>query len=253
MRFNVYSDLHLECFESGRDLSTTAVDIIILAGDIHSGVEGLEWARGVFPNQTIIYVPGNHEYYGACMPTLRSKFREVAKRLDIHLLDNHVITLDNIRFYGTTLWTDFDLYKQRVGYNATVAEAKAKRVMPDFSEIEQPEGAVLTIAEVKQLHQKAIAWLEVELAKPFDGKRVVISHHAPLEQCIPKQYKGDLLSPVFASNLEHLMGLMDVWIHGHVHEPVDLYVSGTRIFANPGGYPNEFELPLFDNKGTLVI
>jgi len=53
------------------------------------------------------------------------------------------------------------------------------------------------------------------------------------------------LSPAFASDLRALMGKMDLWVHGHVHEPVDLQVDGTRVFANPGAYPKEYEPPLF--------
>ncbi len=47
------------------------------------------------------------------------------------------------------------------------------------------------------------------------------------------------------SDLQHLMGRMDLWVHGHVHEPVDLIYSRTRIVANPGRYPGEFDPPMF--------
>ncbi|ERS91749.1 hypothetical protein [Halomonas sp. PBN3] len=48
-----------------------------------------------------------------------------------------------------------------------------------------------------------------------------------------------------ASHLPRLMGRMDLWVHGHVHEPVDLEATGARVIANPGGYPDEFDPPLF--------
>jgi hypothetical protein len=38
--------------------------VIVLAGDIFSKHLGLEWARKAFPDKPIIYVMGNHEYYG---------------------------------------------------------------------------------------------------------------------------------------------------------------------------------------------
>lgn len=47
------------------------------------------------------------------------------------------------------------------------------------------------------------------------------------------------------------MGRMDLWIHDHVHEPVNLNVNGTRVIANPGGYPGEFVPPLY--SPDLVI
>ena len=81
----------------------------------------------------------------------------------------------------------------------------------------------------------------------------MVSHHAPLHGCIPEQYIGDALSPAFASHLPQLMGKMDLWIHGHVHEPVDTRHSGTRIIANPGGYPEEFLPPLFQPDWVVTV
>jgi hypothetical protein len=39
-------------------------DIVVLAGDVHVGVRGIEWARRSFPLCPVVYVPGNHEFYG---------------------------------------------------------------------------------------------------------------------------------------------------------------------------------------------
>ncbi|HAZ99131.1 MAG TPA: metallo-dependent phosphatase, partial [Halomonas sp.] len=50
-----------------------------------------------------------------------------------------------------------------------------------------------------------------------------------------------------------LMGKMDLWIHGHVHEPVDIRHSGTRVIANPGGYPEEFSPPLFRPDWVVTV
>lgn len=110
---------------------------------------------------------------------------------------------------------------------------------------------VFTPQASQELHVEALAWLSNELEQPFDGPRVVISHHAPLHRCIPEQYLGDALSPAFASHLPQLMGKMDLWVHGHVHEPVDTLCNGTRVIANPGGYPDEFTPALFEP--SLVV
>ncbi|MCE8019974.1 metallo-dependent phosphatase [Halomonas sp. MCCC 1A11036] len=245
MRLRVLSDLHLEHFDEGRELPDVAADVVILAGDIHRHAEGLAWAAARFAGLPILYVPGNHEFYGSCMPLLRQALAAEAERLGIHLLDNRSLTLGGVRFHGTTLWTDFALYADDPGFDPALSEEKARWLMPDFSIIEQPEGERFSPAESQRLHTEALAWLAVELAMPCDGPRVVISHHAPLADCIPSRYRGDALSPAFASHLPAMMGRMDLWIHGHVHEPVDSEVNGTRVLANPGGYPGEFEPPLF--------
>lgn len=46
MRLRILSDLHVECFQEGRDLPDVAADVVILAGDIHRTTEGLTWAAG---------------------------------------------------------------------------------------------------------------------------------------------------------------------------------------------------------------
>ncbi|MDN3556767.1 metallophosphoesterase [Halomonas maura] len=251
MRLRILSDLHLEHFPGGRELPPVACDVVVLAGDIHVGCQGLAWAAARFAGTPVLYVPGNHEFYGACMATLRAELAVEAERLGIHLLDNRSLTLGGVRFHGLTLWTDFALDDQAPGDISALAERVARRLMPDFRLIEQPAGAVFTPAESRRLHAEALGWLSAELARPVDGPRVVISHHAPLADCIPEHYRGDPLSPAFASRLSRLMGRMDLWIHGHVHVPLDLRVAGTRVIANPGGYPGELASPPF--RPDLVI
>lgn len=245
MRLRVLSDLHLEYFDGSRELPEVEADVVILAGDIHRQCEGLAWARRSFPNTPIIYVPGNHEFYDTCLPLLREELAVEAERLEIELLDNRSITLNGVRFYGTTLWTDFALYAGDPTKNPADTLSKALHYMPDFRIVKTAPERIFTPEESCQLHSEARHWLEGELAQPFDGPKVVISHHAPLHDCIPGQYLGDDLSPAFASHLPHLMGKMDIWVHGHVHEPVDILRNGTRILANPGGYPDEFNPALF--------
>ncbi len=253
MRLRVLSDLHLEHFDDGRELPTVAADVVVLAGDIHAQGQGLAWAATQFRDQPILYVPGNHEYYGSCMPALRRELRAEAQRLGIHLLDNDEVILNGVRFLGTTLWTDFALYADDPTQDAEHTEREARRLMPDFQVIEQPAGEAFTPAASRALHGQALAWLEAQLAKPWAGPSVVISHHAPLAQCIPPRYRGDPLSPAFASHLERLMGRMELWLHGHVHEPVDLICRGTRVVANPGGYPGEFEPSCFCPEGIVCL
>ena len=63
MKIRVLSDLHLE-FQSWTPPSVPA-DVVVLAGDIASGADGIHWGREHFPESEIIYVPGNHEFFGS--------------------------------------------------------------------------------------------------------------------------------------------------------------------------------------------
>ncbi|TFH87162.1 metallo-dependent phosphatase [Billgrantia azerbaijanica] len=245
MRLRILSDLHLEHFGGERELPPAEADVVVLAGDIHSHARGLEWAAERFAPTPILYVPGNHEFYGTCMSALRAELAATAQQLGIHLLDNAAVTLGGVRFLGTTLWTDFALHADEPDLDTELAFIEAQLLMPDFRLIEHPPGETFTPRASQVLHREARAWLEAELAADDGVPRVVISHHAPLADCLPARYRGDPLSAAFGSNLDALMGRMRLWIHGHVHDPVDLMCRGTRVIANPGGYPGEHDPPLF--------
>lgn len=245
MRLRILSDLHLEHFDVEPELPQVSADVVVLAGDIHRQGEGLAWAAERLQGMPVILVAGNHEFYGTRMTELRAQMREEAERRGIHFLDNDAVVIDGVRFLGTTLWTDFALYAADEGHEPLVTRELAYRLMQDFHLIEHPQGEVFTPEACQALHREARTWLETELATPYDGPTVVVSHHAPLRECIPPRYRGDPLSPAFASHLGDLMGRMELWVHGHVHEPVDLQIEGTRVIANPAGYPDEFETPLF--------
>src|SRR5687768_17337023 len=110
MRIRVLSDLHCE-FEPYSP-PPAAADVVVLAGDIHHATKGLDWAAGHFPGQTVVYVAGNHEYYGESLPKLTQQLRERAAELGIAFLENDAITIGGVRFLGCTLWTDVQLFNR---------------------------------------------------------------------------------------------------------------------------------------------
>jgi Icc-related predicted phosphoesterase len=93
------------------------------------------------------------------------------------------------------------------------------------------------------------------LAESFDGKAVVVTHHAPSSQSVPPRYARDLLTPAFASNLENLMegDWAALWVHGHMHESFDYEIYGTRVVCNPRGYAPEALNPDFRPDWVLKV
>ena len=85
--------------------------MLVLAGDIDLYTRGIEWSASVARGRPVIYVPGNHEYYHSHMSGLAGEMRKRAEARGVHLLDNDDVVIGGIRFFGTTLWTDFALYK----------------------------------------------------------------------------------------------------------------------------------------------
>ena len=78
---------------------------------------------------------------------------------------------------------------------------------------------------------KSVRFLTQQLAQPFEGKTVVVTHHAPTAASLRERFEGESvhIRAAYASNLEHLMGgdVVPLWVHGHTHNTVDVQISGT--------------------------
>lgn len=233
-KIQVLSDLHLE-FEDYTPHQTDA-DIVVLAGDIHLKVKGVLWAKQHF-KQPVVYVPGNHEYYGGSLGHTLAKMQAAAEGSNIHLLHNSSVVLGGVRFVGGTLWTDY-----RLTGNQPSAMLDAQQVMSDFRKIRDEDYRKVRPAHLAVHHAKTRKFLETTLEQPFDGTTVVVTHHAPSELSISAQYleTGGHLNAAYASNLTPLIGMqVNTWIHGHVHDSFDYDLYGTRVVCNPRGYaPN---------------
>ncbi len=244
VRIRVLSDLHLE-FRSWTPPGSPA-DVVVLAGDIHVGDEGILWGRKHFPDSEVIYVPGNHEFYGGEMGDVLGRMREAARTAGVHLLDTDSVNIQGVRFLGATLWTDFALDGQQ---EKTVAHAMAiaQSVMVDYRAIRFRSEEYLSAIDTLQLHRLHASWLRHELAKPCSGQTVVVTHHLPHAMSIHKKYERSPLNPAFASDLSELVREpVALWIHGHTHESMDYMRAGTRVVCNPRGYLPDEPNPLFE-------
>ena len=208
MKLHILNDLHIE-FEDF-DTPATDADVVILAGDIGVGVEGLRWAEERFPDRPMIYVPGNHEFYHHDL-SLIEELKEQAPE-HIHVLNDDQVTIDGVRFLGSVLWTDFGLFGEA---DRLFAMQQVRRQMTDFSIIRNG-GQRFTPEDAIRLHTASRGWLVTMLAEHFAGKTVVVTHHAPSSRSVHPRYASDLLTPAFASNLENLMDgdRAALWVHG---------------------------------------
>ncbi|MBE7562159.1 metallophosphoesterase [Acidithiobacillus sp. HP-6] len=236
------SDLHLEFGNTVNMERLEAADILVLAGDIDSMPEG--WAdllrrlRKVFAGP-IVGVLGNHAYYNGVFPDDREKFREaIIHDRHAYLLEKDRVILEGIRFLGATLWTDFADGKQM---------RSCQRMMSDFEVIFDGHSGSITPEVILKVHQDTLDWLDTQImGHAHKGPTVVITHHAPSYQSQHPRFAGSPISGGFCSNQEHRLqswsaaGLApELWIHGHVHDPMDYRIGQTRILCNPWGYPDE--------------
>jgi predicted phosphodiesterase len=244
MKLLVYSDLHLDLCPLKLQLDPDflkTIDVVVLAGDITEGTRGLPWARETFPDKAIVYVDGNHEFYGQNWDKHVDAMRQLAREREIHYLENDAVMIGGVRFLGCALWTDFALHGADSKLEAMSA---ARQRMNDYKRIKispQPEmywqrKHRLFPAMAARRHQESRQWLEELLGQGDPQNTVVVTHHAPHLRSIPEDFAGHPLSPCYASDLDALMGRASTWIHGHIHDSVDYRVRGTRIVSNPRGY-----------------
>lgn len=288
MKILVLSDLHVEyaAFEPDAEAVKQA-DVVVLAGDIHKGVIGLNWARMTFPDKEIIYVTGNHEFYGMHWDMHLAQLRIHAAVHKIHFLENDTVIINGIRFLGATLWTNYEFFGQSM---RSQAMRLAENSMSDFRLIEADQLKVklvgvageedhilthevqirplLTPTHTVLRHRESIAWLQGELEQEkFDTnqgtfkKTVVVTHHYPSKRSTAARWTNDPLTAAFGSKLSlDLLTQANLWIHGHTHDSCDYRLGDSkksvRVVCNPRGYPmgwqrGDFENPNF-NPGLLI-
>lgn len=231
------SDLHIEFADF--DITDVDADVTVLAGDVHTRDRGLQFARALSNHRPIVYVAGNHEFYGTAVPKLYEKIRCQTEASAVHFLQNDVVHLGNTRFVGATLWTDYGLLGTDTRELAMVV---GKTTMTDFKKIRtSPDYRKLTPTYLYTSFRQTIGYLETALALPHAGPTIVVTHHAPSLQSIEPQHRHDPISASYASSLEEfiLSYEIDLWIHGHTHNCVDYTIGKTRVVSNQRGYPGE--------------
>lgn len=252
MKIQLASDLHIE-FLAQRFPTETLIqpapdaDLLVLAGDIHRGTQAFE----LFHNWPVpvLYLAGNHEFYGHAWAQTRVDLRKQCEGSNIHFLDNTRIDIAGVRFLGCTLWTDFSQSSQ--GQEAAMRHVGQR--LHDFKAI-YTQAQMLMPEETLQDHQQSVQWLRKELQRPHAGITVVVSHHAPHPMSIHPRYQGDPLNAGFASDLTELVVHADLWLHGHVHDSFDYSVGSCRVVANPAGYIENRQVlervadAIFENK-----
>lgn len=234
MKLHVVSDLHLSV--AGFELPATDADLIVLAGDIARPAEACAWAQRL--GKPVIYVAGNHEFYGGSLDGTLAALRQHSANTPVHVLEEEAWVVNGVRFLGTTLWSDFAI-ADADGPRAR-AEEQALALIRDFSRIRADSASdrLFSPADSIALFRRSAAWLQRQLEQTFDGPTVVITHHAPSARSIHPRFAGSPLNASFVSDAEHLMGgeRARLWIHGHTHDSFDYTVAGTRVLCNPRGY-----------------
>lgn len=256
-KVHLLSDLHLDFSMIKEHRAPEGTDVVVLAGDTHPGVLGVIWAAETFPGLPVLLILGNHEYYGRrALDRHLRKMREKAEGTNVSVLDRQSVVVAGTRFVCATLWTDYDLHGDReLGMRYALVGPDGQGGMNDYRRICSTMNRDLRPWDLLGEHRAAVAFIRDELAAPFEGPTVVVTHHAPSARSLEGSLRHDAMSPCYASRLEWLIDECrpEAWFHGHIHQPQDYVVGQTRIRANPRGYVerHSIENPAFD-PGLLV-
>ena len=199
-RLHVISDVHREfgAYELPPDLD---FDILVAAGDIGEAEASVKWLAQC--GKPVVYVMGNHEFYGREFDDVVKAARAAARGTRVKVLERTAVTLQGVRFLGTTLWTSFgdwhpglvqQAYFQMNDYrhiratrwHGSPANLAWLRRHCRTARLPVPEAPVAPDASrpfhpaiAYREHLRSMAWLRRQLDTPFDGPTVVVTHHAP--------------------------------------------------------------------------
>lgn len=247
MKAVLYSDLHIWFGKCKPRLDHSTYDIALCAGDIGEGVSGAAWVREHVKNG--FYVAGNHEFYGVDLFKHYEKLK-TKENLDgrqMKFLQNEVYygvteSGEKYRVLGATLWTDFMLDGFHCGgffapFNDRLLAGQA--CLNDYRQITDGPDYVKPITIYNE-HVKSVGFIRDTLlySQDFDGKTIVMTHHAPSPRSIVPGYRNSQINFMYASDLENLIEECqpDLWVHGHIHSSVDYQIGKTRVVTNPRGY-----------------
>jgi predicted phosphohydrolase len=225
--------------------SLGADDVICVAGDVSDSPTGMNKhlkALRDHTDATILAVMGNHDYYyrTLSLDTIDRARDGLPER--VHVLENETVVVGDVRILGCTLWTDADQ-----GLMAGNALGMQDYDLIKASPERQKEGAIfIEVEDTVAWNQVSKNWLASELAQPFDGKTVVMTHHAPSFRSQQPKYAYHPLASFFCCDMDDLIEehQPDYWLHGHLHDAA-AYVIGqkTKVRCNPRGYTGERKGP----------
>lgn len=235
MNIQYCSDLHLEFEENKRFLRQNPIipkaDILVLAGDIVPFKELKQhdyFFNYVSKNWKHVYwIPGNHEYYRSDILDRSGKFIEKIME-NVSLLNHYAIEIDDVRLIFSTMWTHVS-----PRFDVIISQG-----LNDFKQIKINKKR-FTIEAYNQFHILALDFLYHEIVKPFDGKKIVVTHHVPTFLNWNPEYKVSHLNEAFGVELHDLIQTLapNYWIFGHDHYRRDPFQIGkTTLLTNQLGY-----------------
>ena len=255
MKIHLISDLHCDFSKYHNELPEC--DVVVIAGDVAEDSWYLIDICNYNPTHKIIFVPGNHDFYGGNIEKKLNNLREIQTNIckNLFVLQNESITIDDVEFFGSTLWSGLESYgkhytdKLKEWYHRSIADS---RYITNWS-----------ADTMLQEHNVCTKNLTEFLSNDNSMKKVVITHFAPSLKSVHESYSGSVpFNSYWCNNFsDDFISKADIWLHGHVHNSFDYTVNQfegarqCRVVCNPRGYCDEYtdENKMFDPELIIEI
>ena len=238
MKIQIASDLHLEARQDHLPApdafqADPTRDILVLAGDIGRYLLARDFVMRELALSPVIYVPGNHEYYGLQnRETVDGMWNALAAvHPGLHYLVAEGVTIEGIRFWGAPWYSN--LWGADDGWTQLEVHCGVNDFHHPFNSIGE-----WTLSRHIQCHEDQTAMLRAQAG----NVDVVVTHWPPSRDATHPKFEGDSLNPYFYNNHADLVREVGakLWVSGHTHEAYDYQVGGTRCIGNPSGYSTDY-------------
>jgi len=263
MKITVVSDLHLEFGYQ----ELPGGEVLILAGDIaearsihkdhhstklastqpslyHACSEFFKFECAKYDQ--VFYIMGNHEHYHGRF----DQTYEVLKNLmpgNVTLLEREVCEYNGVMFMGGSLWTDCNKNDPLTFHTLKYSMNDYRVVKNKYSDTVYHK---LSPEHTAGVHRKTVEYFKFILSENRGKKFVVATHHGPSWSSVHPKYAHDRhMNGGYVSDLSEM--ILDnpeiaVWVHGHLHDPVDYMIGSTRVLSNPRGYQGHEDTSQFN-------
>lgn len=262
------SDLHTETFKYKMNINNDMCDIVIFAGDIGNKFQAMKLINELLEkNIIVIYVLGNHEFYNynnkvKTIDEIKDGWKKRSEENEnLHVLDDSSVVIKGIKFIGSTAWTkistenyDAKTINYEIDCLSDFQKIIKRKLMRGYRTI---RGYPITLEDYDNMHIKSINYIKDEIAKPFNGRKILITHHPITKESKHPDFENyDFNSQFFTSDYSEIIHNSDLhyYFHGHIHYYFKYDLNETNVLCNAYGYAKYNEInPLFTTHEVINI
>jgi len=243
--FRVFSDLHLEGNPAAaqqvvRMCEDKPKDVVILAGDIctYSEPKCLRMLEKlVHSHEHIVYVIGNHEYYGF----MEERWKGESAKPVSDVVDLHRETADEIGF--VMLEQESYLAEDHVPTPVLIHGCTMWSPVSGLGFACMRDRLYLSKPTIHEMHAKSLTFLDDAVLKARGIPQVICTHHMPSYSLVDQMYREQDNSGFASEQEKRMRGYKEKgvghWVYGHTHARRESVVSGVQTHCNPLGYKGE--------------